>query len=205
MTADSIRPVVILAGGRGVRIGGDKAHRMLAGVPLIDHMVALARRWSPHIAIAAGDAPGPWPANIAVIADRPGFKGPLAGLAAALDHAAALGARHGLVVACDTPFLPIDLAGRLVDAISDAGVAMPRRVGQLHPASALWHVKARTALPALAATDRHALLALAEAVGSVIVDWPDTGDDPFFNINTAGDLNAADAHGRSAAGEAQLQ
>src|SRR5206468_12208315 len=50
-----------------------------------------------------------------------GFQGPLAGLLTGMGWAARAGATHMLSVACDTPFLPHDLAQRLRHDLNHSG------------------------------------------------------------------------------------
>ena len=83
---------IVLAGGRSRRLGGgDKCLLPLAGRPILAHVIARAR---PQVAALALDANGD-PARFAgfglkVVADSiAGFAGPLAGVLAGLDWAAA--------------------------------------------------------------------------------------------------------------------
>lgn len=104
---------VILAGGRGRRMGGvDKGLLELRGRPLA---AWVAERLAPQVdeLLVSANRNGERYAAIGyrVVGDRiPGFAGPLAGLHAALKVAA-----HQLVatVPCDSPFLPADLVLRL--------------------------------------------------------------------------------------------
>jgi molybdopterin-guanine dinucleotide biosynthesis protein A len=110
---------VILAGGRGARMGGrDKGLMLLGGQPLVVH---IARLLGPQVAdllinanrnLAAYRALGH-----AVVSDGDGrFQGPLAGMSAALR-----GARHPyvLTVPCDSPLLPADYAQRMLAGLED--------------------------------------------------------------------------------------
>ena len=108
---------VILAGGQALRMGGvDKAMLPLGGKTLLDHVIA---RLDPQVGSLALNANGdasrfrryPMP----VIGDSvDGFVGPLAGVLAGLDWAAAQGAETIVTVAADTPFFPFDLVPRLL-------------------------------------------------------------------------------------------
>jgi molybdopterin-guanine dinucleotide biosynthesis protein A len=126
---------VILAGGRGQRMGGvDKGLIRLNGQALVSHVAA---RLAPQVAellINANQNGATYAAlGYRVIGDCiGGFAGPLAGL-----HAALAGARHRLVATapCDSPFLPADLVSRLWSALtaSRANIAIARAGGRIHP------------------------------------------------------------------------
>lgn len=192
------RPVVVvLAGGEGRRIGGAKATRMLGGRTLLDRALERAAGWSGEVAVAVRDG-GQAATSIGVdlLTDDPAIPGPLAGVASALRFAAERGAETVLTLPCDAPFLPDDLVERLTEALTpDAGVALARSGGRLHPTCALWRAgqEALAALDAYAATGRGALMGLADAMGWVATDWPTEPLDPFFNVNTAKDLARAEA------------
>ena len=99
----------VLAGGVGRRFGSDKALAELDGRPLVAHVAAAlagecqtvvvcGRTLAGHVSLADRPAPG---------------LGPLAGIAAALRHAADEGYDEVLSAPCDTPLLPRDLGIRL--------------------------------------------------------------------------------------------
>jgi molybdopterin-guanine dinucleotide biosynthesis protein A len=116
--------------------GADKALLRLAGQPLVTHA---AERLEPQVERLALSANGD-PARLAftglpVLADPLGA-GPLAGVLAALDWAAPLGADAVVSVPVDTPFLPGDLVPRLWLA-GDGGLAVARCGDRLHPTCAL--------------------------------------------------------------------
>ena len=103
---------VILAGGQASRMGGgDKILRPLAGRRVIDHVLERLRPQVTQMALNANGDPARFASfDLPVIADSMAdFPGPLAGVLAGMDWAAAEGAEHILTVAADTPFFPADL------------------------------------------------------------------------------------------------
>jgi molybdenum cofactor guanylyltransferase len=185
-------PIVILAGGEGRRIGGAKAHQKLGGISLLDHMIAKAKGYGPDVAVAvAADDQLDLPPDLMRLPDKVAGLGPLSALQSALLYAEAKGARHVLLVPCDTPFLPSDLASRLAHAIGDAQAALPVSGEHLHPTCGLWSTTAAAPLSDYVATGRRSLKGFADVLGYVAVDWPEMPDDPFFNINSPDDLAAA--------------
>lgn len=188
-------PVVIMAGGEGRRIGGDKASRMLGGKSLLDHVVSKAMTYSQALAVAVSPQTTQRLADeIPLLVDEVGKAGPISGLASALRHAAALKAQHVLIISCDTPFLPEDLLERLRASIGNANAAMAQYEERLHSACALWRTDVLDALPDYLAHGRRSLIGFAKTVGYVAVGWPVGDFDPFFNINTPGDLVVAEQY-----------
>jgi len=124
-----------------------------------------------------------------VVADRlAGFVGPLAGLDAAL-HDPALEGDWVLTCPCDSPFLPLDLAPRLLTAAraANAQVAMVSVGGQPEPAFLLAH---RGVAPSLAAFLEGGGRQIRRWVGEtqhVVVDFSDCPG-AFSNINTPEEL-----------------
>lgn len=124
---------VVLAGGRGRRMGGaDKAALRLGAERLVDRAVAAARNAGAARVVVVGPASAGASGALAVREDPP-FSGPLAGLAAglrALDAPALAGARDAslgepprpewvLLLACDLAD-PAAVCSALVSALSRA-------------------------------------------------------------------------------------
>lgn len=193
-------PGVVLAGGLARRMGGgDKPLREIAGRPILARVIArLAPQCDCLILNANGD-PGRFASfGLPVIADGvTDYPGPLAGILAALDWAAANRPNAAWIVSApgDCPFLPRDLVARLREAAiaENAELAVAASRGRLHPVIGLWSVALRDAL-------RHALIVEGvREVGSwtprrraAIVVWAADPIDPFFNANTPDDLAEAE-------------
>jgi molybdopterin-guanine dinucleotide biosynthesis protein A len=186
----------ILAGGQSRRMGGnDKALIELAGKSLLDRIVIrIAPQLKSLILNANGDRSRFAACGLPVIADGiAGFAGPLAGILAGLEWAAAQDARWMVSVAIDTPFLPLDLTSRLAEANRGNEIACAASGGRTHPVIGRWPT-------GLAAELRHALT--VENVHKVdawtarhrvgIAEWPNHPYDPFFNINRPPDLVEAE-------------
>jgi molybdopterin-guanine dinucleotide biosynthesis protein A len=196
------RPLgVILAGGRATRMGGgDKGLRLLGGRPLLAHVID---RLGPQAGALALNANGD-PARLAafglpVIADNvAGHAGPLAGVLAGMDWAAALGGQAILTAAADTPFFPRDLADRLRAAAGPSGLALaatPDAVGKVwqHPTFGLWPVALRDDLREALAGGLRKIVAWTDRHGAGTAVFAATPFDPFFNVNTPEDLAEAEA------------
>lgn len=173
--------------------GGDKTLHHLAGQPILAHIVARLRPQLAGLVLNAnGDPARLTPFGLESFPDTvAGHPGPLAGILAGLDYAAASGLDWIVTVPADAPFLPLDLVARLRAGRGTAPMAIAASAGRTHPVAALWPVSMRSALrAALAAGQRKVGLV---TTGAAIVDWPDRPFDPFFNINTPADLATAEA------------
>lgn len=186
---------VILAGGAGRRMGGvDKALMAFAGGPLLAEVLARLEPQVERLALSAnGDAARFARFGLPVLPDDTPL-GPLAGVLAALNWAAPLGATAVLTAPVDGPFLPGDLAPRLCLAAenSHTGLALARAGGRLHPTYALWPVALAADLAAfLASGAKPKVMDFAIAHGAAMADFDDDG--AFANLNTPEDVQRAEA------------
>lgn len=191
---------VIVAGGRARRMGGgDKCLLDLDGSSVLEHVIARLRLQVPEVVLnAAGDASRFARFGVPVIPDSiAGQPGPLAGVLAGLDWAAAEGFESIVTVPGDTPFFPEDLVMALRAAAVASGrplvMAMSEEPGGkllAHPVCALWPVALREQLRDDILAGARKVQAWAEAQGATRAIFHDRRD-PFFNINTPEDLAAA--------------
>jgi molybdopterin-guanine dinucleotide biosynthesis protein A len=174
----------------------DKGLVELNGEPMVAHVV---RRLAPQVGrviISANRHLDRYAQYGQVVADGEpelgAFQGPLVGIAAGLTAAAAEHDDWLVVTPCDTPFLPDDLAARLIAAAASADAPLAHAVagGQQHSACMALRT---TLLPALLeylrAGDRKVGLWQAR-MGGVEARFDDTPD-AFMNVNTAEELAAA--------------
>jgi molybdopterin-guanine dinucleotide biosynthesis protein A len=193
-------PAVILAGGLARRMGGgDKPMRAIAGRPLLQRVIdRLAPQCDGLVLNANGDLARFEAFGLPVIADDVAdFPGPLAGILAGLDWAAAHrpDARWMLSAPGDCPFLPDDLVARLHAAriAENATLAVAASAGQSHPVIGLWDVQLRDELRhALVHDDIRKVGRFTARYPLATVEWPAVPLDPFFNANTIDDLAEAE-------------
>jgi molybdopterin-guanine dinucleotide biosynthesis protein A len=183
---------VILAGGQGRRIGGGKPLRLLGGIPLIERALVQARRFSDDVAIAFRETGQAATLQARLILDDPDIQGPLAGLVSGLRFAREARADALLAMPADMPFMPDDLAAKLQRALPGNRAAIASSGGHLHPVCGLWLSNCIELVPDYLNSGRRSLKGFAEAAGFATVEWQAEPEDPFFNINTAEDLKAAD-------------
>lgn len=189
---------VILAGGQATRMGGgDKGLREVAGKPLLDHVIARLAPQVDGIALNANGDPTRFSRYaLPVIADSlPDWPGPLAGVLAGMDWAAAQGAKSVISVAADTPFFPRDLVTGLQAAAGPSGLALAatREGDKLwrHPTFGLWPVALRDELRAALTGGLRKVVLWTDQHGAGTAEFGTVPFDPFFNINTPEDIALA--------------
>ena len=191
---------LILAGGLARRMGGgDKPLTRIGGATILDRVLERMRPQCARLILNANGDPSRFAdTGLPVIADDvPDFAGPLAGILAGLDWAAAHApdVEHVVSVPGDCPFLPRDLVARLHAARAAAGtpLACARSGEWRHPVIGLWPVALRADLrQALTGEGVRKIELWTARHGVALADWPAEPVDPFFNVNTPEDAAAAD-------------
>lgn len=196
----SERPLgLILAGGLARRMGGgDKIMIEVGGRKILDRVLERMRPQCAEIILNANGDPGRFAhTGLPVVPDSiPDHVGPLAGILAGLDWAAAYRPELTDVVSVpgDCPFLPRDLVPRLQAARGAAGkpLACAKSGDWRHPVVGLWPVALREDLrAALLSEGLRKIEVWTARHGVALAIWPDRPFDPFFNVNTPTDAAAA--------------
>lgn len=196
MSASAAVVGLVLAGGRSVRFGGEKAVALLDGKPLLAW--AADRLRSVCVNVGANVRPGTEAEAVARALGLPVLHdeafdatGPLAGVKVGLIWAQAQGARTLAVTPCDAPALPDDLYVRLLEH-AEGGAAMAETSEGRQPLCALWPV---SALPfvreALAGGAHPPTWQVLERLGAAKVSFGDPA--AFANVNTRDELAALEA------------
>lgn len=183
---------LILAGGRATRMGGiDKGLVAFDGNCLIEHAIARLRPQVARIFISANRhiehyAGYDWP----VLEDRFGhFAGPLAGLLRALEQADGMPV---LVVPCDAPLFPTQLAARLLESYVEGATSavIPHDGSRLQTLFGLYSPTVLSSLTDYLAAGQRKVETWVNTLHPVIVDFSNESE-AFMNINTESDLQAA--------------
>ena len=194
----SVKPYgVVLAGGQSSRMGEEKSLTMLAGEPMLVHVI---KRLIPQVQQVFLSCE-PADKSLAkfgcqLIEDEvPRHRGPLAGLYSALLYMQRKRLDSGLLLCpCDAPFIPSSLVEKLQLAVDSApGCAgVVSYEGFLQPTFSLW---GRQHLPvikeAVMKRGQGGLKRLITTIPHIIVDWPASEPPPFYNINTPEQLDVA--------------
>jgi len=190
---------LVLAGGLSRRMGGgDKCLRPLAGRPILEHILERARPQVTRLAVNAnGDAGRFARFGLPVVPDAiADFAGPLAGISAGLDWAAAEVAEctHLASFAGDAPFLPADLVARLAQALADGthDLACAASGGRAHPVFGLWPLRLRHDLREAVQGGVRKVDAWTGRYRLATVEFAASPLDPFFNANRPEDLLEAE-------------
>ena len=196
---------VVLAGGLSTRYAGKpKGLELVHGVRIIDRVrAALEPVVDDLLLIANDDAAGAWLPGVRWERDVLRDVGSVAGIHAALVHAAS----PVLVVAWDMPFVPTALLGTLRDVGRDADAAVPESDSRrgLEPLCAYYTPACVAAIERRIAAGDRRVIAFYDDVNVVRL----TGDrvakfgEPallFMNVNTPEERILAEAHGASTDG-----
>jgi molybdopterin-guanine dinucleotide biosynthesis protein A len=189
---------VVLAGGRGSRMGGvDKGLQNFNGMPMALHtllrlqvqvgdaMINANRNLSAYEAFGVPV----WPDGLA------DYAGPLAGFLTGLERCET---PWLVTVPCDTPLFPTDLVARLAEAAAreDADIAMaaaPEEDGQLRaqPVFCLLRVELLESLVRFTQGGGRKIDAWTAQHRTALVPFDAPGDVPnaFFNANTLAELH----------------
>lgn len=187
---DSLIAGLVLAGGRARRMGGgDKPLLTVGGRSMLGAVIA-ALGVAPIAISANGDAGRFSEFGLPVLPDGPfQDQGPLAGILAGLEWAAALGMTALLTAPGDTPFLPKGLASRLQPAPCCVSHA-----GQRHHLIALWPVTSALQLRSLlSAPGSRSVADFSARIGMRYIEYSVRSADPFVNVNTLDELAQARA------------
>lgn len=193
---------LILAGGRGSRMGGtDKGLQPFQGMPMVQHTLQRLTPQTGRLLINANRNPDRYAAfGVPVIADAiPDFAGPLAGMLAGLDQCQTA---WMVTAPCDSPFLPADLVARLTQAIEAQGadLAIPVTVDadgrqRLQPVFCLMPATAAASLRAYVDAGNRKIESWVTSQRLAQVVFEDA--QAFANINTLDELRQHEAGQRS--------
>jgi molybdopterin-guanine dinucleotide biosynthesis protein A len=183
---------LVLAGGRGARMGGlDKGLVKLGGEPLAARVLARLAPQVGALLISANRNLDRYAAlGAPVVADSPEhgpYAGPLAGIRAAL-----VAARTPwlAVVPCDTPNIPLVLVERLAAGLDGARASFAVAGGRPHSLCCLLHASLRASLDEALERGERRAAAWLDSVGARAVAFDDAA--AFANINAAVDLLQAE-------------
>ena len=197
---------LVLAGGRGTRMGGtDKGLQNFHGTPMALHTLLRLQiqqgGWvgetlvnaNRHLAAYEAFGAPVWPDTLA------DYAGPLAGFMTGLEHCET---PWLLTVPCDTPRFPLDLAERMAQAINREGAdiamaAAPEEDGNVRsqPVFCLLNVALLESLVKFTQEGGRKIDRWTAQHTTVLVPFDLPGDDrrAFFNANTLADLQSLEA------------
>ena len=184
---------LILAGGRGMRMGGvDKGLQTLQGKPMILHVIQRLQPQVDRIMINANQNLDRYREfNFPVCADEKNdYAGPLAGMQAGLIHC---DTAYMLTAPCDTPMLPTDLVTQLATALekstADIAVANTKQHDRIQRQPVFCLMKKTVLTDLTAALERGVRKVDLWLAEKNVVDVVFDDETAFTNINTLEELN----------------
>lgn len=194
----------LLAGGAASRLGGVvKPLLQLGGLTLAEHTMAPLRGHVHRLLVSTDQHEAFAPLGLPTIEDgRAERLGPLGGLAALAQAIRRETADPFalLTVPGDTPFLPADLAVRLLENAPPGTVRVSAFASHWQPTLALWPGEALDELPGWldGGPDNLSIRRWISRHPHESVEFPPSpsapGGDPFFNVNTPDELETARRH-----------
>ena len=188
---------IVLAGGKGLRLGQDKTSEAIGGKSLLERVVSrLASFNSDILAVTASKRAFPrlngYP-RLKTVTDIYLDKGPLGGVYAGLK---ATDSFYNLVVACDMPFLNQALLRYMVQVSAGFDLVVPRLGELVEPLHAVY---SKSCLAPIESLLKQGDLSMRQLFALVKVRYVEAEEidrfDPehlsFFNINNEADLERA--------------
>ena len=185
----------IIAGGRSARFAGEeKALKPIGAKTILARIIEIMTPQADRLIINAnGDVSRFAFTGLHVVPDElTEYNTPLAGIHASLAWAMKMGFDAVVTVPSDTPFLPTDLVARFVHQAHTNNSAIAASSGRSHFTTGLWRTT-------LCQDLRDFLVDLGgrrasdwtSRIKPAVVEWTVTPCDPFFNVNTAENLDEA--------------
>ena len=129
---------IILAGGKNLRMGKNKAFLNVKGERIIDRTKNLFLELFDEVLLVTNSLPDYLDLNLRMVADLYEGKGALGGIYAGLFHASH---SHAFVAACDMPFLNQDLIRHLIDLSPGYDIVIPKTQDGWQPLHAIYSQK----------------------------------------------------------------
>lgn len=199
----SMRSAIILAGGKGVRIGGAKHLRRLSEKPLIHYVIERASTIASEILVVLSkdDDPAAYhgilPSNVKVVVDATQSEAPIVGI---MTGARSATSKYSAVLSCDLVFLSSQVLDHLFKQVQGHDAVVPQWPdGHFEALHAVYRTKAAARAAELALEERdYRSIAVAKRLDRVKylpVDELRRLDSElltFFNVNNAEDLQRAE-------------
>ncbi len=187
---------IVLAGGKSTRLGRNKIVETIGNKSLLERVVSCLASFNNEIIIVTAENSSlPQLTNfpkLKVIKDIFPGKGSLGGIYTGLVASEAF---YNLVVACDMPFLNLDLLRYMISLDEGYDVVIPKVNEILEPLHAVYSRKCLSPIEFLINQNRLSILELYPMVKvryleKIEIDRFDPRHLSFFNINTEADLRA---------------
>lgn len=187
---------IVLAGGRSMRMGSCKALETICGKSLLERVIERLKPISSQILIVTSQEQYDLLASFEteVVVDIYPGKGPLGGIYTGL---LASESQYSIVVACDMPFLNVELLHYMAELSLGFDAVIPRKgKGKIEPLHAIY---SRNCLTTIKTELEHNHLKIYQALDRLRIRYIERAEcqrfDPqllsFFNTNSPSDLKQA--------------
>jgi len=181
---------IVLAGGRSLRLGRDKALEKIGGQRLIDRVIERLTQVGDEIIVVSSSEEQFIDVGVKHIGDSYPGRGALVGLYSGLLEAQSL---HNIAVGCDMPFLNVELLRHLKSLAAGFDVVIPRFGDRVEPLHAVYSKDCIAPIEKNFGDGKFKVSALLDAVKVRYVEGEEIDRfDPehlsFFNINYEADL-----------------
>lgn len=180
---------VVLAGGKGTRMGGiDKGLQLLNGKALWRHVADTLQPQVTSLVISANRNLDSWQnSGYPIITDSlSDFPGPLAGMLSVMQQ---IESEWFVFCPCDTPFIPSFLTARLMQQKKSSRAVWVHDGERDHPAIALVNRDVVGELAGYLAAGERRVMVFLRKIGGHSVDFSDEKS-AFINVNTLDDLHS---------------
>lgn len=180
----------ILAGGKSIRMGANKAFIPIDGVPIITRIYTLFKDLFQQVIIVTNQSDLFKDFDSPIHTDLLPSKGALGGLYTGIFFS---GFQHTFCVACDMPFIKKSLVQLLINNTKDEDVIVPRTRDGLEPLHAIYSKNCLEPIKAAVDQGKHKITDFYDLVKVKIVEENeflhlDPLRESFINVNTPEEL-----------------
>ena len=185
---------IVLAGGRGSRLGQEKGLCLFREKPLVHYALNILKPLCDTLLISANRHMDEYQQyGFPVIRDEIQDIGPLGGILSCLKQSHT---QHNLILSCDTPFVTAGIFSRLIDNIKNFQVVVPaHETFLLEPLSAYYATNVIGAIEHQIKTGDYKIMHLLKHVRFTSVAFDENlsfySERTFLNINTPEALKSA--------------
>ena len=187
---------IILAGGKSLRLGRNKAMETIGGVPLIERVINSLTPITNKLILVTGKDNKSFSSikSVEIVADIHPDKGPLSGIYTGLYYSGNL---TNIVVACDMPFLNTELLEHMTKLLPSFDAIVPRWPnGQIEALYAAYSISCLPAIRKNLENNQFSVNAFLKKMHVLHLNKRGFSKfDPdllsFFNINTQADVDLA--------------
>jgi molybdopterin-guanine dinucleotide biosynthesis protein A len=186
---------IVLAGGKSIRLGRDKALETIGGRSLIEHVIGRLSLLGNEIIVVTSQTNTLPHIGVKQLTDIYIDKGPLGGIYSGLRAASCF---YSLVVGCDMPLLNVALLRHIMELSPGFDVVIPRVDDNVEPLHAVYSKSCLTSIEAALKQNRLQVQGFFHQVKVRYIEDAELKKfDPehlsFFNINSLADLERAQA------------